>query len=116
MGVASAIREAMVLPVIGNPANHRSLYGHAPSYREHHLHPTLRAKGTVREEAVESDRHPVTRDDVHGTRNNDIAPSEPPTPEDWHSQDQGCERHRDEQSESHLLPNRLDIQGVPIAE
>jgi hypothetical protein len=92
------------------------LYGHAPSYRKHHLHPTLRAKGTMCEEAVESDRHPVTRDDVQGACNDDFVPSEPPTPEDWHSHDQGCERHRDEQSESHLLPNCLDIQGVPIAE
>jgi hypothetical protein len=115
MGVAAAVREPMMLPVISNPANHRSLNGHAPSNGKHHLHPTLRAKGTMCEEAVESDRYPVTRDDVHGACDHDIAPSEPPTPEDWHGQDQGCERHCDEQSESDLLPDRLDIQGVPIA-
>jgi hypothetical protein len=115
MGVAAAVREPMMLPVVGHPANHGSLNGHAPGYGEHHLHPTLRPKGAMGEEAVESDGDPVTRDGVHGARDDNLTPSEPPTPEDRHGHDQGSERHRDEQSESDLLPNRLDVQGVPIA-
>jgi hypothetical protein len=79
--VALLIGVGVVLAVIGDPVDHRTLHRQRPQKREQVARGWVRLKGAVRQHAMKADGHPVTAHEIHQYEDGDVGPAEPITPQ-----------------------------------
>ena len=100
VGVAWRVGEGVVLAVIGDPRDHRTLDRGGAEDREHGAQDGARLEAAVREEAVEADRDAQTGQDVQHGEDRQVPGTEEPIPglpcregqrERRHSGHQPCE-------------------------
>ena len=102
--VALAVAERVVLAVVGDPADDRSLDGQRPGNGQRDPQRALRLEGAVREVAVEADGDAEARDQVEDGREDEVGPAETPAPGDRDRDDQGHERDGDEDARGRPAP------------
>jgi hypothetical protein len=93
--VALFVGERVVLAVVGNPVDHRSLQGHRAQHGERVAQPRPRLKGAVGEEAVEADGHANRGQHVHDGEDRQVAWPEELVPQQYRGHDHPQEGDHD---------------------
>ncbi len=91
--VALDVGVRVVLAVVGDPGDHRALHGHRAEGREGVLGRLVGPEGAVGEHAVEADRDPARRGEVHDRQQRQVVPAHQAAPEQDDRRDGGGEGH-----------------------
>jgi hypothetical protein len=95
MRIALAVREVVVLAVVGDPADRRSLDGHRAERDDPVAHRPRRLERAVRQQAVVADGDPEAREHVADPEDHEIAPRHVAPPEQEDRGEEPGEGHGD---------------------
>ncbi len=113
--VTLLVGEGVVLAVVGDPRDHRALDRRRPEDAEQRANRPARLEAAVGQVAVEADRYPESREQVHDHEHEDVAPVEqvvPELPADHPKCDEGQHRDRPGRNPvSRFVLDRLHVIG-----
>ena len=97
------IRELVMLAVVRDPGEHRSLDRHRAEDRERPADPPSRLERPMREQAVIADRDPHAREHVADSQEQQVGPADPRVPEQADRGDESDEREHHSQEVRELV-------------
>ena len=110
--IALPVGEAVVLAVVGDPADHRALHGHRAEHGKAVADALVGLVRPVREEPVKADRDPERRQRVADREDDEVAPGHVLAPEEEDRREEAGERDRDaEQVRDLLTPAHVQLGG-----
>src|SRR5829696_2844381 len=104
--VAVLVGERVVLAVVGDPRDDRALHRHRAEDRPRVLDGPVGGEGAVGEHAVEADRDPQSRGDVHHAQQRQVAPVDPRVPEQHDGHEDREQGHHDPREVGHPVRER----------
>jgi hypothetical protein len=81
MGIALLVGVGVVLAVVGDPLDHRSLDGHRAEDREHVARGAVRREGTVGQHPMKADGHAEPAQDVHQCEHDQVGGADEAAPQ-----------------------------------
>jgi hypothetical protein len=103
MRIALTVGEAVVLAMVGDPADHGPLHGHRAEHREAVADRAIGLVRAVREEPVEADRDAESRQRIPDREDRQVAPGDVAAPEEEDRSKEPGERNRDPDQVRNLL-------------
>jgi hypothetical protein len=118
VGIAGTVGERVVLAVVGDPGDHRTLDRRGPEDREDRADRGPRLEAAVREQAMEADRHAQPRQHVERHEDHDVAYLEQALPRQPRGHAERRHRQRGHRAGddpvARLVQHRLDVGAQPV--